>query len=41
MAAGRAQTGYTIERQDGDVLKIEVIERNVITELHPVLLTPA
>jgi hypothetical protein len=32
MAAGRALTGYTIERQDGDVLKIEVIE-NTITAI--------
>jgi hypothetical protein len=31
MAAGRALTGYTIERQDGGVLKIEVIENNTIT----------
>ena len=31
MAAGRLHTGYTIERQEGDVLKIEVIEGNVIT----------
>jgi hypothetical protein len=31
MAAGRLHTGYTIERQEGDVLKIEIIERNVIT----------
>jgi 20S proteasome alpha/beta subunit len=29
MAAGRAQSGYTIERQDGDVLKIEVIENTI------------
>jgi hypothetical protein len=31
MAAGRALTGYTIERQDGDILKIEVIDSNTIT----------
>ena len=31
MAAGRVHPGYTIERQEGDVLKIEIIERNVIT----------
>jgi len=31
MAAGRALSGYTIERQEGDVLKIEVIEKNIIT----------
>jgi hypothetical protein len=31
MAAGRLHTGYTIERQEGDVLKLEVIERNIIT----------
>src|ERR1035437_432847 len=31
MAAGRVLTGYTIERQDGDVLKIEVIEKDIIT----------
>jgi hypothetical protein len=32
MAAGRAftPTGYTIERQEGDVLKLEIIEKNVI-----------
>jgi hypothetical protein len=31
MVAGRSATGYTIERQDGDVLKIEVVENDVIT----------
>ncbi len=31
MAAGRALTGYTIERQDGDVLKIEIIADDTIT----------
>jgi hypothetical protein len=31
MAAGRLLTGYTIERQEGDVLKIEIIEDNTIT----------
>jgi hypothetical protein len=31
MVAGRAQSGYTIERQEGDVLKIEVIEDIAIT----------
>jgi hypothetical protein len=29
MVAGRAHGGYTIERQDGDVLKIEVIENTI------------
>ena len=29
MLAGRSSTGYTIERQDGDVLKIEVIENTI------------
>jgi len=33
MVAGRATTGYTIERQDGDVLKIEVIEKDIITAI--------
>jgi hypothetical protein len=31
MAAGRALTGYTIERQEGGVLKLEVIEKVAIT----------
>ena len=31
MVAGRLTTGYTIERQQGDVLKIEVIGGDVIT----------
>jgi hypothetical protein len=31
MVAGRFQTGYTIERQQGDVLKIEVIGDDTIT----------
>jgi hypothetical protein len=31
MVAGRLSTGYTVERQDGDVLKIEIIDNNIIT----------
>ena len=31
MVAGRLTTGYTIERQEGDVLKIEVIGDDTIT----------
>ena len=31
MVAGRLTTGYTIERQEGDVLKIEVIGEDTIT----------
>ena len=33
MVAGRAQSGYTMQREDGDVLKIEVIEGNTITAI--------
>jgi hypothetical protein len=33
MVAGRSQSGYTIERQDGDVLKIEVIEGTTLTAI--------
>jgi hypothetical protein len=33
MVAGRMTSGYTIERQDGDVLKIEVIEKDIITAI--------
>jgi hypothetical protein len=30
MAVGRANPGYTIERQDGDVLKIEIVGEDVV-----------
>ncbi len=33
MVAGRLQSGYTIERRDGDVLKIEIIENDTITAI--------
>jgi hypothetical protein len=33
MVAGRLHSGYTIERQDGDILKIEVIEGNTLTAI--------
>jgi hypothetical protein len=33
MVAGRSTSGYTIERQDGDVLKIEIIENDIITAI--------
>jgi 20S proteasome alpha/beta subunit len=31
MAVGRALSGYSVERDDGGLLKIEVIDNNVIT----------